>query len=60
MSLALPNTTCDCCQAPAILEMHGYGKGRGTCRWCKDCALQVIRKTSEDLCELLTAGGRHG
>jgi hypothetical protein len=27
---------------------------------CADCALQLVRKITEDLCELLTRGGRHG
>jgi hypothetical protein len=55
------DATCDYCQEPAVIEMHGYGDGpTGTCAWCADCALQVVRKTSEDLCELLSKGGRHG
>jgi hypothetical protein len=52
---------CDYCQEPAVIEMHGYGDGpSGTCRWCVDCGLQLVRKVTEDLCELLTASGRHG
>jgi hypothetical protein len=58
---AVANTDCDNCHEPAVIQMHGYGDGpSGTCNWCADCALQVVRKTSEDLCELLTKGGRHG
>lgn len=54
---------CDYCggDTPAVIEMHGYGDGpHGSCHWCADCALQLARKITEDLCELLTKGGRHG
>jgi hypothetical protein len=55
------NTTCDRCQEPAALFIIGYsGPHTSDVNWCKDCALQVIRYLSEDLCELLTRGGRHG
>ena len=55
---------CDYCQETAVIEMIGYGDGpRGMCHWCADCALQLVRKVMkvmEDLCELMTKGGRHG
>ena len=56
-----PGTTCDYCQNPATIKMMGYGDGEnGECNWCTECALQLVRKLTEDLCELLTRGGRHG
>lgn len=52
---------CDYCGGDAVIQMVGYGDGKNdTCHWCMDCALQLVRKISEDLCELLTRGGRHG
>lgn len=52
---------CDYCQEPAVVTMHGYGDSKnGGCNWCADCAMQLVRKIMEDLCELLTKGGRHG
>jgi hypothetical protein len=53
--------TCDYCQAPAVITMNGYGDSETSrCNWCADCAMQPAQKIMEDLCELLTAGGRHG
>jgi hypothetical protein len=40
--------------------MHSYADKDGDLFLCMDCALQLVRKITEDLCELLTAGGRHG
>jgi hypothetical protein len=57
------STNCDYCggDTPAVIRLVGYGDSEnGECNWCADCALQVVRKLSEDLCEVLTAGGRHG
>ena len=55
------NPGCDYCQAPAEVTMMGYGDdASGNCHWCSDCAMQLVRKIMEDLCELRTAGGRHG
>jgi len=52
---------CDYCKQPAVIRMIGYGDGNGgTCNWCADCALQLVRKVMEDLCELMSKGGRHG
>lgn len=48
---------CNCGNETRIV-MHGYGDG--DVRVCDGCALQLVRKLSEDLCQLLTAGGRHG
>jgi hypothetical protein len=54
-------TNCDYCGGDAVIQMAGYGDGvNDDCNWCADCALQLVRKLSEDLCELLTRGGRHG
>jgi len=56
-----PGATCDYCNSPAQITMIGYGDNEdGTCNWCADCALQLVRKISEDLCELFATGGRHG
>jgi hypothetical protein len=52
---------CDNCGNDAVITMHGYGDSEnGECNWCADCAMQLVRKIMEDLCELLTKGGRHG
>lgn len=51
--------SCDCCGGAALIEMHGYGKAGGSSRLCTDCAMQLARKLVEDLCALLTKGGRH-
>ena len=54
-------TNCDYCGVPATITMRGYGDDQsGDCNWCSDCAMQLARKILEDLCELLTKGGRHG
>jgi hypothetical protein len=54
-------TTCDRCQKPATIKMMGYGDSEnGECNWCTDCTLQLVRLLAEDICELLTRGGRHG
>jgi hypothetical protein len=49
--------SCNCGKETRIM-MWGYGEG--TILVCNDCALQLVRKVTEDLCELLTASGRHG
>lgn len=53
---------CDGCgKVLAAIEMHGYSEGKGgSSALCASCALQLARKLLEDLCELLTVGGRHG
>ena len=48
------------CKRPAALEMHGYAYDNESLYLCSDCALQLVRKITEDLCDLLTRGGRHG
>lgn len=45
------------CGSDAKITMHCYADNLDL---CTDCALQLVRKITEDLCELLTAGGRHG
>lgn len=52
--------TCDCCEAPALIEFHRYAGSGARCNWCSGCAMQLARKILEDLCELLTKDGRHG
>jgi hypothetical protein len=49
---------CDNCHHSSTVAMIGYSE-RGF-NLCSDCALQLVRILSEDLCELLTMGGRHG
>jgi hypothetical protein len=46
------------CGGETRIVMTGYGDG--DVRVCDHCALQLVRKLSEDLCQLLTPGGRHG
>jgi hypothetical protein len=61
MSIKIDTAACDYCDEPAVIELRGYsGPDKPHVHWCKDCALQVVRKISEDLCELLTKGGRQG
>jgi hypothetical protein len=48
------------CKRPAAIEMHGYAHKDQSIFLCSDCALQLVRKITEDLCELLTRGGRRG
>jgi hypothetical protein len=51
----------DCnCGAPAALVMHGYAWDSGNNSLCTDCGLQLVRKVMEDICELISKGGRHG
>ena len=52
--------TCGGCDAPAEIQMNGYGGPDERVAWCAQCALQLARKILEDLCELHTKGGRHG
>ncbi len=53
--------TCDACgKSLAAIQMHGYSEGYSDICLCAGCALQLTRKLTEDLCELLTLGGRHG
>lgn len=54
------NSGCYACSQTAVIEMHGYSEGKSNIQLCADCALQLNRKLSEDLCELLARGGRHG
>jgi hypothetical protein len=53
---------CDYCGGEdAEITMLGYGDdGPGNCHWCVECALQLVRKIMEDVCELRTKAGRHG
>jgi hypothetical protein len=52
---------CDSCgKVPAAIQMRGYSEGASDIQLCAECALQLVRKLSEDLCELLTKAGRHG
>jgi hypothetical protein len=57
-----PPINCDYCGgAEAVISMFGYGDDfSGNCHWCANCAMQLVRKLMEDLCELQTQGGRHG
>ena len=48
------------CKQPSAIEMHGYAHNGEGIFLCSDCALQLVRKITEDLCELLTRNGRHG
>ena len=47
-----------CHKQPGPIWMHCYADSG--LFLCADCALQLVRKMTEDLCELLTAGGRQG
>jgi|1186.fasta_scaffold65551_2 hypothetical protein len=49
---------CDNCHGTSTIAITGYS--RDGFDLCSDCALQLARKLMEDLCELLTRGGRHG
>jgi len=49
---------CHACGAPAVIEMCDYSDGFSFL--CADHAMQLARKIMEDLCELLTRGGRYG
>lgn len=58
--LTNPGFKCqECKDTDAVIEMHGYCEGPSI-YLCSDCALQLVRKLTEDLCALLTKGGRHG
>ena len=48
----------DCKRRDSAIAIIGYSKNGFNL--CTDCALQLVRIITEDLCELLTAGGRHG
>jgi hypothetical protein len=50
--------SCNCGNEAKII-MHGYAHD-GDNFLCVDCALQLVRKITEDLCEVLTVRGRHG
>ena len=53
------NVTCTGChKRPGPIWMHCYAEA--DLFLCSDCAMQLVRKIMEDLCELLTKGGRHG
>lgn len=52
----VPN--CDNCHRRSTIAMVGYSEHGFNL--CSDCALQLVRVLTEDLCELLTRGGRHG
>ena len=56
-----PDPRCQQCRTEdAEIQMDGYCERPGNIRLCADCALQLVRKVTEDLCALLTKGGRHG
>ena len=48
------------CKRPAAIGMLCYAHNDEGLFLCSDCALQLVRKITEDLCELLTRSGRHG
>lgn len=48
------------CGKPTAIVINSYAQDGVNNFLCTDCALQLVRKLSEDLCELLTIGGRHG
>jgi hypothetical protein len=48
------------CDKPAVIWMRSYAKNNNDLWLCSDCALQLVRKLSEDLCEVLTKAGRNG
>jgi hypothetical protein len=48
------------CKQPSAIAMHSYERNGEGIFLCSDCALQLVRKITEDLCALLTRGGRHG
>jgi hypothetical protein len=54
-------TNCDYCGGEsATIAMIGYGDDKkGDCHWCTNCALRLIRRVAEDLCEIIT-GDRSG
>jgi hypothetical protein len=56
----LPSPKCCACDSEATVKMHGYAEDNRDIFLCSDHALQLVRKITEDLCELLTKGGRHG
>jgi hypothetical protein len=49
--------TCEC-KKPAEIYMRGYAEDNHDLLLCQFCALQLVRKIMEDLCDL--AGDRHG
>jgi len=51
---------CNGCGEPAVIEMHGYATDHASVTVCADCGLQLARKLLEDLCDVLSKGGRHG
>ena len=51
-----PGFECVQCHEDAVIQMFGYG----SLDLCTDCALQLVRILSEDLCAAITKGGRHG
>ena len=55
----MKDDACQGCGQPATIFMTGDSRETGGLVWCSDCALQISRKLLEDLCALLTKGGRH-
>ena len=51
-----PGFECVQCHERAVIQMFGYGN----LDLCADCALQLVRILSEDLCAAIAKGGRHG
>jgi len=55
------NIVCTGCRkCPGPIWMVGYADDGAGLFLCADCAMQLVRKIMEDLCELRTMGGRHG
>ena len=54
----VPVPNCDNCPCVSTIALTGYSE-RGF-NLCSECALQLVRKLTEDLCELLARGGRNG
>ncbi len=48
-----------CDRELARIWMRGYATGHEDIALCRDCAMQLVRKLTEDLCEF-TKGGRNG
>lgn len=55
----LPATCPVCNEDSAIIWIHEYAMDYADIVLCKDCAMQLVRKLSEDLC-VFTKGGRNG
>ncbi len=54
------HTCVSCGVERAQIQMTGFAEDESDVVVCPDCALQLTRKLSEDLCAVLSKGGRHG